>query len=124
MLSANETPPISSISVEALADCLANCPIGDVPEGVQLIDVREPHEVEIAALPGFVNLPLSESEQWMGSITDRFDPQTETIVLCHHGIRSAHMCQWLASQGFTHLRNVTGGIDAYAIVVDRSIARY
>ena len=120
----NETPPISPISVEALADYLANAQPSDAPEGVQLIDVREPHEVEIAALPGFVNLPLSESEQWMGEIADRFDPHTETIVLCHHGIRSAHMCQWLASQGFTHLRNVTGGIDAYSIVVDRSVARY
>lgn len=77
----NETPPISAIDVEALAHCLANAQSNNCWEDVQLIDVREPHEVEIAGLPGFVNLPLSESEQWMGGIADRFDPQTETIVL-------------------------------------------
>lgn len=108
------------ITVEELGDRLAT----NQTQGVQLIDVREPDEVEVASLPGFQNLPLSESEQWASTITDRFDPQTETLVLCHHGMRSSHMCQWLVSRGFTKVYNIEGGIDAYSIVVEPSVPRY
>jgi rhodanese-related sulfurtransferase len=44
--------------------------------------------------------------------------------MCHHGIRSAQMCQWLMNQGFTNVKNVAGGIDAYSILVDHSIPQY
>jgi len=90
----------------------------------QLIDVREPAEVEIASLEGFVNLPLSEFANWSGAIHSQFEPDKETIVMCHHGVRSAQMCTWLAQQGFSNLKNLTGGIDAYSVVIDRSIPRY
>ncbi len=48
----------------------------------------------------------------------------ETLVLCHHGIRSAQMCQWLVDQGFTNVKNIMGGIDAYSILVDPSVPQY
>jgi rhodanese-related sulfurtransferase len=111
-------PAFTQMSVEELANRLA------VPEGLQLVDVREPQEVAIAHIPGFANLPLSEYATWADQVQTRFDPQAETIVLCHHGMRSAQMCQWLASQGFTNVKNVEGGIEAYAVVVDPSIPRY
>ncbi|MEY3256602.1 MAG: hypothetical protein RLZZ29_1737 [Cyanobacteriota bacterium] len=91
---------------------------------LQLIDVREPQEVAIAQISGFVNLPLSEYDQWQGEISARFDTSKETLVLCHHGSRSAQMCQWLLSQGFTDVSNIVGGIDAYSLLVDNSIPRY
>jgi len=91
---------------------------------LQWIDVREPEEVAIAQLPGFLNLPLSQFAMWENVITTQLDPSVETIVLCHHGIRSAQMCQWLTGQGFTHVKNVVGGIDAYSTHVDPSIQRY
>lgn len=91
---------------------------------LQLIDVREPEEVSLATLAGFTILPLSQFERWNDTMTTRFDPSAETIVLCHHGIRSAQMCQWLTSQGFTNVKNVSGGIDAYSVLVDRTIPRY
>lgn len=91
---------------------------------VQLIDVREPWEVETAAIAGFVNLPLSAFAQWESQIHQQFDPQTETIVMCHHGIRSAQMCQWLRQQGFSRVKNLVGGIDAYSAQVDASTPRY
>ncbi|HEY9736519.1 MAG TPA: rhodanese-like domain-containing protein, partial [Trichocoleus sp.] len=90
----------------------------------QLIDVREPSELALAALDGFENLPLSEFADWSESIHSRFDSDKETIVMCHHGMRSAQMCYWLAQQGFTNLKNLAGGIDAYSVVVDRSVPRY
>lgn len=111
--------PFQPISVEEFVQLLA-----DPPANLQLIDVREPRELEMAHLEGFENLPLSEYGDWSGQICDRFNPEAETVVMCHHGMRSAQMCQWLASQGFTNVKNLTGGIDAYAALIDPSIPRY
>lgn len=111
--------PFAQISVEELAKRLA-----DSDPGLQLIDVREPQEVEIARIEGFVNLPLSEFAQWGEQVPNRFDANAETLVLCHHGVRSAQMCQWLMSQGFTNVKNISGGIAAYSILVDSEIPQY
>jgi rhodanese-related sulfurtransferase len=110
---------IPQISVEELVQLMS-----ESPEGLQLIDVREEEEVAIASIEGFENLPLSAFAEWSDQIHTRFDPDAETLVLCHHGGRSAQMCQWLLRQGFTHVKNVAGGIDAYSIIVDPSIPRY
>ncbi|MGC9504476.1 rhodanese-like domain-containing protein [Baaleninema sp.] len=110
---------VSSIKVETLAQRLAT-----ETKPLQLIDVREPDEVEIAAIDGFINLPMSQAHEWITEIEEQFDPTADTIVLCHHGIRSAYACHWLESRGFSQVFNVSGGIDAYAIVVDRSVPRY
>ena len=111
--------PIPAISVQEIAQrLLAN------QDDLQLIDVRERQEVAIANLERFENLPLSEFAEWSNEIPNRFDPHTETIVMCHHGIRSAQMCQWLIAQGFTNVKNLTGGIDAYSMLVDDQIPRY
>ena len=93
-------------------------------ENVQLIDVREPWEVERVAIADFVNLPLSAFAEWETQIHQHLDVEKETIVMCHHGMRSAQMCQWLKQQGFAQVKNLVGGIDAYAILVDPSMPRY
>ncbi|MBW4570878.1 MAG: rhodanese-related sulfurtransferase [Tolypothrix carrinoi HA7290-LM1] len=113
------TQPITQISVEELAERLTS---GD-PD-IQLVDVREPQELAIASIEGFVNLPLSQFAEWGDQIPTRFDPHAETLVLCHHGIRSAQMCQWLVAQGFTNVKNIAGGIDAYSSLVNPSIPHY
>lgn len=111
--------PLQEISVEQLAIALqTDC------DPLQLIDVREPHEVETAAIAGFTNLPLSQYEQWANQIHTRFDPEKETLVICHHGVRSAQMCYWLNQQGFSDVKNIIGGIDAYSLAIDPSIPRY
>ncbi|MBW4580549.1 MAG: rhodanese-related sulfurtransferase [Tildeniella nuda ZEHNDER 1965/U140] len=111
--------PIPQISVAELGQLLKT-----PSDAVQFVDVREASELELARLEGFEHLPLSEFATWSGEIQARLDPEKETIVLCHHGVRSAQMCQWLQTQGFTQVKNVVGGIDAYAIVVDSSIPQY
>lgn len=111
--------PITQISVNELAQRLAS-----QDANVQLIDVREPQELAIAQIEGFVNLPLSEYAQWSEQVPAMFDPQAETLVLCHHGVRSAQMCQWLVTQGFTNVKNIAGGISAYSLLVDSSIPQY
>ena len=111
--------PMGQISVEELAQYLANS-----PEGLQLVDVREPEEIAIANLAGFQNFPLSEFNSWSEDIQNRLNPDAETLVLCHHGVRSAQMCQWLITQGFSNVKNIVGGIHAYSMVVDRNVPRY
>jgi len=110
---------LAQITIEELALL-----IEQQPESLQLIDVREPDEVAIAHIPGFTVLPLSKFPQWSTTINDLFDPHLETLVICHHGVRSAQMCQWLLNQGFTNVKNIQGGIDAYSLYVDPTLARY
>jgi len=80
--------------------------------GVQLIDVREPEELALAAVAGFERFSLSEFQQWGPRLLELLDPTRETIVLCHHGVRSAQMCAFLVDQGFQQVQNLSGGIDA------------
>jgi rhodanese-related sulfurtransferase len=110
---------ISQISVEELSVRLA-----ERDSQLQLIDVREPEEVEIAYVEGFEVLSLSQYEEWSQQIQTRFHPDVETLVMCHHGVRSAQMCQWLQNNGFTNVKNVVGGIDAYSLLVDPNVPRY
>lgn len=110
---------IPTISVIEFAERIASGE-GDL----QLIDVREPEEVAIAHLPNFKIYPLSQFGQWSTTLPKTLKTDAETYVLCHHGIRSAQMCQWLRSQGFTNVTNIQGGIEAYASLVDGAIAHY
>lgn len=91
---------------------------GDNPPAV--LDVREPWEVDIAAIDGAIAIPL-------GEITRRVDelPRDRPLaVICHHGGRSAQATAWLRNQGFDQATNVTGGIDAWARTVDPTLSRY
>eukprot|EP00611_Tribonema_gayanum_P019294 TRINITY_DN3318_c0_g1_i1.p1 TRINITY_DN3318_c0_g1~~TRINITY_DN3318_c0_g1_i1.p1 ORF type:complete len:323 (-),score=79.68 TRINITY_DN3318_c0_g1_i1:166-1092(-) len=97
----------------------------------QLLDVREPHELELASIrqPAFINLPLSQSQEWapklaMGDESMGLDPTKDTIVLCHAGIRSMQVAEFLTSKaGFQRVFNVEGGINAYAYI-DPSVGVY
>lgn len=89
-------------------------------ERVRLIDVREPEEFELARVEGAELLPLSRFAEWAGAL----DPGEELVVMCHHGIRSAHVCAVLARSGFTRLSNLAGGIDRWSTEVDRRVPRY
>jgi rhodanese-related sulfurtransferase len=89
---------------------------GDRPE---ILDVRESWEFELARIEGSTLIPLSE-------LPDRFrelDPAAETVVVCHHGSRSAYATRALAQTGFRKVLNLEGGLDAYADV-DESVPRY
>ena len=89
-------------------------------EEVLLIDVREPAEYALARVEGARLLPLSLFAEWSPTL----DPETETVVMCHHGVRSAQVCAFLARQGFTKLRNLEGGIDRWSLEVDDGVPRY
>jgi rhodanese-related sulfurtransferase len=119
MTGRHPNPTITQINVKELQERLSSD-----DSQLQLVDVREPQEIEIASIEGFTNLPLSEFAAWSEQIHSQLDLQTETLVLCHHGMRSQQMCQWLVSQGFTNVKNISGGIDAYSMIIDPSIPQY
>jgi len=89
-------------------------------EEVTLIDVREPVEYQIARVEGARLLPLSQLHEWAGKL----NPEEEIIVMCHHGVRSAHVCSILAREGFKKMVNLAGGIDRWSNDVDSSVPVY
>lgn len=89
-------------------------------ETFRLIDVREPIEHELAHIEGAHLLPLSRFQEWAGALS----PETEIVFMCHHGIRSAQVCRFFSRQGFTKLRNLAGGIDAWSREVDETVPLY
>ena len=85
-----------------------------------LLDVREPHEADICAIAGSVNIPLGQ----IPTAWETLDPDREIVLICHHGIRSMQAGLFLQQQGFENLINLTGGIDAWAQEVEPTMARY
>lgn len=85
-----------------------------------LLDVREPFEVQMAAVPGALHVPMGDVPARLAEIPrDR-----PVLVLCHHGVRSQAVADWLRRQGYEKVENVRGGIAAWADEVDASVGRY
>jgi rhodanese-related sulfurtransferase len=89
-------------------------------EQFRLIDVREPLEHRIARLEGAELIPLNNLP---GEVA-RLDRGEQILVMCHHGIRSASACAFLAQSGFENVYNLAGGIDRWAVEVDPTVPRY
>ena len=85
-----------------------------------VIDVREPHEHEIAHIDGAVLVPLGELPDRLGEL----DGHHEIVTHCHHGARSLKALEILKAAGFSKVRSLRGGIDAWAVNVDPSLPRY
>jgi rhodanese-related sulfurtransferase len=85
-----------------------------------ILDVREPEELALAAFPCATHVPMGEVPARFGEL----NPELETIVVCHHGIRSAQVAGYLATMGFEKVLNLTGGIDAWSVTVDPAVPRY
>jgi rhodanese-related sulfurtransferase len=95
---------------------------------VLLLDVREPHEWQMAKIPDerILYVPMSKLVQ---NGTEVFpdqikDTDRELIVFCHHGIRSAQVVTWMHKQGWKKVFSMTGGIDTYARIIDPSVGTY
>ena len=85
-----------------------------------LLDVREPHDLEISALPNAVNIPLG---QLAGRLTE-LNSADDMVVFCKGGTRSARALELLASAGFKKVKNLKGGINSWAKEVDTSLPIY
>lgn len=101
----------------------------DARQKYQIVDVREPNELDLSCIPGddIVNLPLSTAGTWSRQVADGdlLDSTKPTLCLCHHGVRSMKVAAFLTGQAeFDDVHNVVGGIDAYALQCDQTVGTY
>jgi rhodanese-related sulfurtransferase len=89
-------------------------------ERLCILDVREPEEVAIARFPGATHIPMGE----IPSRASELNRGQETVVVCHHGVRSAQVAMYLARLGFARVSNLSGGIDLWSATVDPTVPRY
>jgi adenylyltransferase/sulfurtransferase len=85
-----------------------------------VIDVREPHERDIAAIPDSILIPVGEIPARMHEL----DSSQDIVLYCRTGVRSARALEQLRAAGFSKLKNLTGGIHAWADEVDSSVPKY
>ncbi len=128
-------------TITALIDYDAFCGVGDgrreTEDGIEIaaadlkrewtqdpalvvLDVREPHEYDIAHIEGTRLIPLSELPGRLREL----DGRAPIVTLCHHGLRSAHALELLKGAGFGRVRSLRGGIDAWSVDVDPEVPRY
>jgi rhodanese-related sulfurtransferase len=85
-----------------------------------LLDVREPWEYAIAHIAGSRLVPMRD----IPTLLHELDLDRETVVICHHGIRSAQAAYFLERCGFSKVINLRGGVDAWAKQVDPTLSLY
>jgi rhodanese-related sulfurtransferase len=112
---------IDQVQPAQLQDWIAS----QAPNGkTVLLDVREAWEVQIACViaQGFelVKIPMHTIPPRISEL-DRDQP---IAVLCHHGARSMQVAAFLVQQGFSHVANIAGGINAWSTQVDASVPTY
>lgn len=85
-----------------------------------VLDVREPWECKVCALPNSLRIPMGQILARAGEL----QKGSEIVVICHHGIRSQQVANFLKQMGFNNLSNLAGGIDAWARDIEPTMARY
>jgi len=85
-----------------------------------LLDVREPWEFDTCHIEGSQLVPMAS----VPARVVELDAAAETVVICHHGARSANVGMFLERQGFTNVINLAGGVAAWAAQVDPAMPRY
>jgi rhodanese-related sulfurtransferase len=92
----------------------------DKGDTLVLLDVREDWEYSLAKIDGSILVPLGTLPQSL----PRLNRESEIIAICHHGMRSADATNFLLQQGFSNVKNLVGGIDAWSTQVDGAVPRY
>ena len=87
---------------------------------LKLVDVREPHELEISRLPNATNIPLGQLAARLSELNSAED----MVIFCKSGARSARGLELLVSAGFKKVKNLKGGINAWAKEVDENLPVY
>ena len=87
---------------------------------IKLLDVRSPEEYEITNILGSTLVDGNLAQE----IVESWPKDTAIVTLCHHGIRSLDAAAYIKGHGFENVKSMKGGIDAWSIQVDPSVARY
>ena len=94
------------------------------PEGVHeqitLLDVRETVEIRLATVPDTLQIPMTEVPARLAELSN----DKTIIVMCHSGVRSQRVAEFLLASGFDDVFNLTGGIDAWSQEIDPTVERY
>lgn len=85
-----------------------------------LLDVREPREFAHCHIEGSLHIPMNDVPARLAEL----DPAREIITICHHGMRSASVANFLIGRGYINVTNLVGGVDAWAAQVEPTMARY
>ncbi len=85
-----------------------------------LLDVRQPWEMDVCKIENSILIPMSQ----ITAKIDSLDAERETVVICHHGIRSRSVGRYLEHAGFSNIINLSGGVDQWAKTVDKQMATY
>jgi rhodanese-related sulfurtransferase len=102
------------------SEFVARWPAYESGRDVVLLDVREPAELAVAALPAARHLPMRE----VPTRLDEIKHDTPLVVMCHSGRRSYAVAEFLLRNGFEQVFNLRGGIDAWSTEVDSRVPRY
>ena len=93
-----------------------------------VLDVREPWELQTASVTpdGFtlLSIPMREIPARVAELLDAHGADQPIACLCHHGMRSQQVANYLQQSGFTQVVNLQGGIDAWTQQLDSGVARY
>ena len=92
----------------------------DKGDHIFILDVREPWENSLAKIEGAVLIPLGSLPHSL----DKLDRNVEIVAHCHLGMRSADATGFLLQQGFSNVKNLVGGIDAWSVQIDPTVPRY
>lgn len=95
-------------------------PLDETDDAPLLLDVREAEELAIAAVAGVVHIPMGEIPSRLAEL----DRDRHIVCMCHGGMRSRRVAEFLAANGYERVFNLSGGIDAWSQQVDPGIPRY
>ena len=86
---------------------------------IKLIDVREKHEIEICSIKDSINIEMRNIPQ----SEKKLNPNDHYAIICHSGVRSLYVCEYLQNRGFK-VFNTSGGIDEWAKQINPKMDRY
>jgi rhodanese-related sulfurtransferase len=85
-----------------------------------LLDVRQPWEYDVCRLDDSTLIPMGQ----IPAHVDELEKDRETVVICHHGIRSRQVARYLEQAGFSNVINLKGGVNAWAKTVNNDMETY
>ena len=94
----------------------------DRQESFLLLDCRNQDEYDLVHLESAMLIPMPELQNRLADL--QAHQASRIVVYCHLGGRSQMVADWLRQQDFAHVQNMTGGIDAWAEEIDRTLPRY
>ncbi|MFM9960857.1 MAG: rhodanese-like domain-containing protein [Planctomycetaceae bacterium] len=94
----------------------------DASDKFVFLDCREPNEHQTVSISQAKLLPMSEIQNRLAELEAH--REDDIVIHCHHGGRSLRVANWLRQQGFSKAQSMEGGIDQWAIEIDKSLPKY